>query len=299
MKATSTSLSLFLTILLLAIAHHSTASPIPKPKVAEAPTRMAGDDAPSQSNAPVPANLLAQLQASFEQMQMNVREARETVSHVTQQRDAAQQEAARLTAANDELRAQLDAARAELDEARREAVQARHAAARTRLELEDVRQGLATAQQERDEQRREAQRLQGKLDAGREAFDLLASLRDELQATFAEVEGLKRDVVGVRAALEAPAERQALKTQVRKLEQDRQRLTEQLASEQQRRADSRQRLEALEQSVAARDLHKRELLKSMMSLESRLDSAEARSTSASGDEQVAQRVDHPVAVPAP
>ena len=289
MNVTSSGLPCLLTILLLIGPNASTAAPPPEPIGPRDSSGSAGEHAQPQGStyAYVPADQLAQLKESFEQLEMGVREAREAVSLVAQQRDDAQQRSAELAEANETLRAQLAAARKELDETRREVAQSRqahqeelkevhHAAAQVRGELDEVRQILAQTQQQRDEQRRETEHLKAKLSSGREAFDILSSLRDQLAATSTEVLGLKRDVAGVRGELQAPAERKALKSQVRSLEQELQRVTEQLASERQSFVAAVQQREALEQSVAARDLHKRELLKTVLGLESRLDTAAAR-----------------------
>ena len=299
MTAISSSLPCLLTILLLTGPNPSTAAPPPEPMVTQESIPSAEEDTQLQGHTYLPADELAELKESFEQFETGVKEARQALSLVTQQREDAQQKSAQLAEANKELRAQLAAAQAELDEARRQIVQVRQAhqeelnqvrgaAAQVRRELDEVRQVLAQTQQQRDEQRRETERLKGKLASGREAFDLLTSLRDQLEATSTEVRGLKSDVASVRGELQAPAQRKALNNRVRTLEQERQRLTGQLASEQQSLAAVLQQREALKQSVSARDVHKRELLKTVLGLQSRLDTAEARLVQALDKQQAAR-----------
>ncbi|MDZ7668622.1 MAG: hypothetical protein U5Q16_04100 [Gammaproteobacteria bacterium] len=213
------------------------------------------EDEPAASNTqiPVPADLLGELQASFEELASGLASARDAVARMSQQRDAARNRVESLTQANESLRQEM---------------------AELRDTLTSTRQDLEQANAERAEWRRKSEQLQARLDSGAAAYDHLVNLRDHLQGTVEEFSGLQADIADVRGELEAPAERKALKERVAALEQTNDDLAGQVAGLQNARTAAAEKAQAAQARLTERGERNQELAETVSALESRLHAME-------------------------
>lgn len=214
------------------------------------------EDEPAQSpQIPVPADLLGELQASFEELAGGLASAREAVGKVTKQRDAARDRVESLTQVNESLRQE---------------------SAQLRETLASTRQDLQQANTERAEWQRKSEQLQARLESGDAAYDQLVELRDELRATVDEFGGLQADIADVRVELEAPAERKALKQRVATLEETNEDLTNRVAALQDARTVATKKIQTAEGHLAERADRNQELAMAVQELEDRLQAMEQK-----------------------
>lgn len=199
---------------------------------------------------PVPADLLGELEASFQELANGLASARDAVAAMTKQRNEARDRVASLTQVNESLR--------------QETSQLRETLSSTRADLEQ-------ANAERADWQRKTQQLQARLESGDAAYDHLVKLRDQLQSTVAEFSGLQADVAAVRGELEAPAERQALKARIAKLEEAN---AAQTAALEDTRAAAAEKIQAAQVRLAERADRNQELAKAVRALENRMQAME-------------------------
>lgn len=221
------------------------------------------EDKPAQSpEIPVPADLLGELQASFEKLASGLASARDAVARMTKQRDAARERVESLTAVNESLRKET---------------------AQLRETLASTREDLQQANTERAEWQRKSEQLLARLESGNAAYDHLVELRDQLRATVDEFGGLQADMAEVRTELEAPAERKALKQRVAALEETNENLSDRVAALQDARSVATEKVQAAQVRLAERADRNRELAMAVQALENRLQAMEHKHQQTSND----------------
>lgn len=216
-------------------------------------TAQAEDKSAQSPQIPVPADLLGELQASFEELASGLASARDAVARLTKQRDAAQDRVESLAEANESLR--------------QETAQLRETLASTRKDLQQ-------ANTQRAEWQSKSEELQARLESGDAAYDHLVALRDELRATVDEFGGLKADIADVRVELEAPAERKALKQRVAMLEETNADLAARMTALQDARTVAANKIQAAEVRLTERAERNQALASTVQDMEDRLQAME-------------------------
>jgi chromosome segregation ATPase len=175
-------------------------------------------DASKAADLAVPTDALAGLQRQFETMNKAIKDARSEASNVSGQRDAALKEAEAIREAKQQLETQLA----------------------------DLRKQLETSNHEVWQWKDKAKTLEQKLGAGEQAFQKLASFRDEMEVAMKEFAVLKSGLAEVRGELQAPAERVALKKQLEEAAAARAEIAKKLENESKAHAESKRQLAASE-----------------------------------------------------
>ena len=111
----------------------------------------------------------------------------------------------------DEARTKSGEAIGQRDAALTELATSREAQAETTRQLEEAMSQLAAAREAEAQWKNEAATLAGKLSAGEEAYAQLGEFRSQMKEALGELAAMKSDLAGVRAELQAPAERMALR----------------------------------------------------------------------------------------
>jgi len=208
-------------------------------------------DQPAESpQIPVPADLLGELEASFQELAKGLASARDAVAAMTRQRNEARDRVASLTQVNESLR--------------QETSQLRETLSSTRADLEQ-------ANAERADWQRTAQQLQARLESGDAAYEHLVKLRDQLQSTVAEFSGLQADIADVRGELEAPAERQALKARIAELEDAN---AVRAAALEEVRSTAAEKIQTAQARLAERAERNQDLAEAVRALENRMQAME-------------------------
>jgi chromosome segregation ATPase len=166
----------------------------------------------------VPTDALAGLQKQFETMNKAIGEARTETTNVSGQRDAAIKEAQAVREAKQQLEGQLA----------------------------DLRKQLETSNHEVWQWKDKTKALEQKLGAGEQAFQKLASFRDEMDVAMKEFAVLKNGLADVRGELQAPAERVALKKQLDEAAASKAEVAKKLENESKALAESKRQLAASE-----------------------------------------------------
>ncbi len=173
--------------------------------------------APAPQPAP-PADAFTGLQKHFETMNSAITDARKQAADVAGQRDAALKETEAVRQAKQQLEGQLA----------------------------DLRKQLEGSNHEVWQWKDKAVVLERKLGAGEQAFQKLAAFRDEMGVAMQEFATLKAGLNDVRAELQAPAERVALKKEVAELKNAQTAANEKLAAEAKAHGESKRLLAASE-----------------------------------------------------
>ncbi|WP_367870383.1 hypothetical protein [Luteolibacter sp. Populi] len=138
----------------------------------------------------------------------------------------------------------------ERDSAKKETTAVREAKQQLEAQLADLRKQLEVSNHEVWQWKDKVSVLEKKLGAGEEAFQKLASFRDEVSTAMKEVAVLKSGLEEVRDELKAPAERVALKKEIAELKTARDSAT---ASLNELRSSAKQQSEALAKMQHERD----------------------------------------------
>jgi len=171
----------------------------PAPKSAPA----APAEVQKPANAAPAADALTGLQKHFETMNQAITEARTEAADVAGQRDAARKEALAIREAKQQLEGQLS----------------------------DLRKQLEASNHEIWQWKDKAGVLEKKLGAGEQAFQKLATFRDEMDTAMKEFAVLKSGLADVRGELQAPAERVALKKELAELKTSKEEMAKKLDAE--------------------------------------------------------------------
>lgn len=166
------------------------------------------------AEATAPVDAFAGLQKQFETMNKAINDARNEAKNVASQRDSA----------------------------RKEAHAMRETAKKLEAELAQLKKQLEGSNHQAAEWKQKSDQLEKKLGAGAEAYEKLASFRDEMGSALKEFAVLKKDLADVRGELQAPAERVALKKELASLKQSGDEVAKKLKSEIEAHAESKRLL---------------------------------------------------------
>ncbi|QJE96279.1 hypothetical protein [Luteolibacter luteus] len=196
-------------------------SPLAKANEAPQENQPAAAPAVEASNtpaAPATTDATAELQQRFESMNKAIADARTENSNVSGQRDAAVKEAQAIREAKQQLEGQLA----------------------------DLKKQLETSNHEVWQWKDKTKALEQKLGAGEQAYQKLASFRDEMDVAMKEFAVLKNGLAEVRGELQAPAERVALKKQLEEAAAAKAEVAGKLENESKALAESKRQLAASE-----------------------------------------------------
>ena len=196
-------------------------SPLAKANEAPQENQPAAAPAVEASNtpaAPATTDATAELQQRFESMNKAIADARTENSNVSGQRDAAVKEAQAIREAKQQLEGQLA----------------------------DLKKQLETSNHEVWQWKDKTKALEQKLGAGEQAYQKLASFRDEMDVAMKEFAVLKNGLAEVRGELQAPAERVALKKQIEEMNAAKAQLAKKLDDEAKSHVESKRQLAASE-----------------------------------------------------
>ncbi len=196
-------------------------SPLLKAEEAPAPS---APQTPAAAENKAETDALAGLQQHFETINKAIHEARTEVADMASQRDAARKEATAIREAKRQLEQQLAG----------------------------LKQQLGTSNNEVRQWKDKAVVLEKKLSAGEQAFEKLATFRDEMEVAMKEFAVLKNGLADIRGELQAPAERAALKKELAGLKGSHEELAKKLDAETKAHTESKRLLAAGE--AAAREL---------------------------------------------